>query len=167
MHLVPRNKKWRKAKMDSAAWARFPFLGIRGHSPWARTASDCGHWLPTGKSVTPLLHWKDTKFIPKQPKGWTSSALGPHVDFDKTLCTSQAGRGCDPVHETETCQVETAGSCTGQLCHNGTVPRVSKIPRDGRSHAAVANSNWWLGEKVAAGGKGQKKSQLKNKCMNT
>lgn len=155
--------------MDSAPWAWFPFLATRGHSPRARRAVHCGYWLPSRKSVTPLLHWKHRFKVLSlnSPRAelhllwvltWTSTraCAPPKQAEDVTHCLKQR-----PV------RWRTPGSCTGQLCHTGTVPWASGIVRGDRSHATVANSNGWTGEKVAAGGKGQKKSQLKNKCLNT
>lgn len=158
MHLLPRHKKLRKAKMDSAAWAWFPFLTTRGHSPWARTAVNCGYWLPSGKSVTPLLHWKH-RFKVLSPNS-------PRLSF---ICSGSSwGLQQEQVHlpSRQSCMKQgpvrwrTPGRCTGWLCHTGTVPWVSRILRGGRSHATVTNSNWWPGEKVAAEGKGEKKRNL-------
>lgn len=119
VHLLPRHKKLRKAKMDSAAWARLPFLATRGHSPWARRAVDCGYWLPSGKSVTPLLHWKHRFKVVSlnSPRAelhllwvltWTSTGAcaPPKQAEDATHCLKQR-----PL------TWRTPGSCTGWLCH--------------------------------------------------
>lgn len=58
MHLLARSKKWRREKMNSAAWAQFSFLVTRGHRSCTRMAAACGYWLLTENPVTSLLPWK-------------------------------------------------------------------------------------------------------------
>ena len=130
--------------------------------PGKRMPGACGYWLPSGKPVTPLLPWKHrfTGLFLKRPRAeldplwvsmWTSTRPCAPCEWAEDATHSMKdlpGWGDQVV-------------ATGLHCCTTVVPRGSGRPRGHRSHAMVSNRNRWSGsgQKVAAGGKGQKKSQ--------